>query len=135
MIRSRLCGQRDSRRRRLAIPRVLDRDCVAGLLGQRQLLQLNVAPRRLTVDLGDHVLRAQPGRGGGAARGHYLDEEPFGQPRLFSRCGWYRDRLQSEEGVGGAAGGDDLIGDALGEINRYGKTEPDAAALSTPSRR
>jgi hypothetical protein len=63
-------------------------------------LQLNVAGRRLAVDLGDHVAGAQPGRGR------------------------YRDRIQPEEGVGHPAGGDDLVRDVLGQIDRYGKPSP-----------
>jgi hypothetical protein len=82
-------------------------------------LQLNVAGGRLAVNLGDHVVGAQPGRGSRATRRHRLDEEPFGQPCLFGRRGRYRDRLQPEEGVGHPAGGDDLISDALGQIDRY----------------
>src|SRR6516165_9420459 len=46
---------------------VLNRDLVARLLGQGQLLKLNVAGGSLAVDLGDDVLGAQPGLGGGAA--------------------------------------------------------------------
>src|SRR5215831_12662760 len=53
-VRSRLRGQRDRRRCRPAIPGVADRYHVTGLFGQGQLLQLNVAGRRLTVNLGDH---------------------------------------------------------------------------------
>src|SRR5215469_17157673 len=119
----------------MAIPGVLDRYRVARLLAQGQLLQLNVAGRWLTVNLGDHVLGAQPGRGSGPTGDHRLDEEPFGEPCLFGGCGRYRYRLQPEEGVGHPAGGDDLVRDALGQIDRYGKTKPDAAASRVRYRR
>src|SRR4029453_11463004 len=89
--------------------------------------QLNVAGRWFAVDLGDHIVRAQPRRGGRAAWRHRLDIEPVWQPGLFRRCWRYRYRLQPEVGVGHPARGDDLVGDGLGEINWYGKSQPDAA--------
>src|SRR5262245_65845420 len=71
---------------------------------------------------------AQPCCGGGATGGRRLDVEPWGYPRLGSRCGWYRCCLQAEEGVGHPAGIDDLISDGYGQIDRNGKTQADAAA-------
>src|SRR5947207_1390270 len=86
-IRSRLRGQCDRRRCRPAIPGVADRHRVTGLFGQGQLLQLNVAGRLLTVDLGDHVVSAQPGRGGRATRGHRLTKSPSGSPACSAAAG------------------------------------------------
>jgi cation diffusion facilitator family transporter len=112
---------------RRPVPRVPDRHRVAGLLGERQLLQLHVGGGGLAVDLGDHVALLQARlrrRAPGHDAGH---EQPALQARLRGRVGRDRQRLHAEVRVRHPPGGDDLVGDRLGDVHRNREAEPDAA--------
>jgi diacylglycerol kinase family enzyme len=129
-----LGAQRHRRRRRTAAPAVADVDLVPGLARQGDLLKLNVARRGLAVEGRDHVAGAQPGRRGRAAGNDFPDEQPLRRLPLRGR-GRRGHRRDAEEGVGRAAGADDLAGDGLRQVDGDREAQSDAAAAGLAGRR
>src|SRR5262249_50236714 len=78
----------------------------------------------------DHVTRPQAGVVSRPACGHRLDEQPDGTSRRLRELLGDRLDLEPEARPGHIPAGDELVGDAFGEVDRDREAEADAAAAA-----